>query len=133
MPAIANVTIKKNDDATDILWTGIQPASGDGTPATFKSLTVGSAAAHQPEFRLSARDGAKGASRVLRGTFRYPQIATNTTTSVTSVVANATATVEFTWPKGMASADIYEAVSQLFNLLDHSTIKSAFKEGYAPS
>ncbi|DAD50928.1 coat protein [ssRNA phage SRR6049586_1] len=34
MPAIANITVKKNDDTTDIVWTAVQPSSGDGTPAT---------------------------------------------------------------------------------------------------
>nr|URG15279.1 MAG: coat protein [Leviviridae sp.] len=133
MPTIANLTIKKNDGTTDIVWTGIQPSSGDGTPATWKSQTVGSASAHQPEFRLSARDASKGASRVIRSTFRYPQIATNTTTGVTSVVSTAFGSTEFSFPKGMSSADINEAVSQLFNLLTTSLLKDCHKQGYAAS
>lgn len=133
MPAIANITVKKNDGSTDIVWTGVQPSSGDGTPATFKSQTVGSALAHQPELRVSGRDGGKGVSRVMRATFRYPQIATNTTTGVTSVVGFANGTVEMTLPKSMASTDVNEAVSQLANLLASTLIKSSFKEGFAPS
>jgi len=131
MPAIANITVKKNDGTTDIIWTGVQPSSGDGTPATWKSQTVGTASAHQPELRLSARDANKGSHRLLRLTFQYPQIATNSTTSVTSVVQKATSTLEMEIPKAMASADVNEAVSQLTNLIDSSLIVSCLKEGYS--
>jgi hypothetical protein len=131
MPAIANITVKKNDGTTDIIWTGVQPSSGDGTPATWKSQTVGTASAHQPELRLSARDANKGSHRLLRLTFQYPQIATNSTTSVTSVVQKAMATLEMEIPKAMASADVNEAVSQLTNLIDSSLVVSCLKEGYS--
>lgn len=131
MPAIANITVKKNDGTTDIIWTGVQPSSGDGTPATWKSQTVGTASAHQPELRLSARDANKGSHRLLRLTFQYPQIATNSTTSVTSVVQKAMATLEMEIPKAMASADVNEAVSQLTNLIDSTLIISCLKEGYS--
>jgi len=131
MPAIANITVKKNDDTTDIVWTAVQPSSGDGTPATWKSQTVGTASAHQPEFRLSGRDANKGNSRLMRGTFRYPQIATNSTTGVTSVVGVANATVEFEFPKSMPTSDLNEAVSQCFDLTDAALIKDCFKQGYS--
>ena len=131
MPAIANITVKKNDGTTDIILTGVQPSSGDGTPATWKSQTVGTASAHQPELRLSARDANKGSHRLLRLTFQYPQIATNSTTSVTSVVQKAMATLEMEIPKAMASADVNEAVSQLTNLIDSSLVVSCLKEGYS--
>ncbi len=131
MPAIANIVVKKNDGTTDITWTGVQPSSGDGTPATWKSQSVGSAQAHQPELRLSARDVQKGNVRNVRGTFRYPQIATNSTTGVTSVIGMATATVSFEVPKSMAIVDSNEAVAQFFNLLDSTLIADCFKQGYS--
>lgn len=131
MPSLANVTIKKNDGTTDIVYTGISPAGGDGTPAIWKSQTVGTAQAHQPEFRLAARDGNKGSRRALRSTFQYPQIATNSTTGLTSVVDRASADTNWTFPKGMSQTDINEFVSQYANMLVTTLVKDCVKAGYS--
>lgn len=133
MPAIANITIKKNDGTTDIVYTGVSPSSGDGVPAVWKAQTVGTAPSHQPEFRLSAREGSKGAQRFLRTTLQYPQIATNTTTGVTSVVDRATFAGDWHVPKNMSQADINEFASQVANLLASTLIKDCVKAGYSAS
>lgn len=133
MPSIANITIKKNDGTTDIVYSAQSPSSGDGVPAVWKSATVGMAPSHQPEFRLSAREGSKGAQRFLRGTFQYPQIATNTTTGVTSVIDRATFACEWHIPKNMAQTDINEFASQIANLLTATLIKDCVKNGYSAS
>jgi len=133
MPQQANITVKKNDGTTDIVYTGVSPSSGDGVPAIWKSQTVGTAQAHQPEFRLSSRDASKGAKRALRGTYQYPQIATNSTTGLTSVIDRATADVNWTIPKGMATADVNEFASQLANLLKASIIIACVQAGYSAS
>lgn len=133
MPAIANITVKKNDGVTDIVYTGQSPSSGDGVPAIWKATTIGSAPAHQPELRLSARDGSKGAKRTLRGTFQYPQIATNSTTGLTSVVDRASADVNFAFSKSMTQTDINEFVSQFANLLSSQLVKDCVKAGFSAS
>lgn len=133
MPAIANMTVKKNDNTTDIVYTAVVPSSGDGTPAVWRSQTVGSAASHQPEFRLGSKSGANGAKRVMRTTYVYPQIATNTTTGVTSVIDRATFSCDWQLPLGMAAADINEAVSQFAHILASVLIKDCVKSGFAPS
>lgn len=133
MPAIANITVKKNDGTTDITYTGVSPSSGDGVPAIFKSQTVGTAQAHQPELRISSRDAMKGEKRNLRATYVYPQISTNSTTGVTSVVDKASADVNWNVPKGMAQADVNEFASQLANLIVSALVKQCVKDGYAPT
>lgn len=133
MPSAANITVKKNDGTTDITYTSQVPASGDGTPAVWKSQTIGSAASHQPEFRLVSREASQGTKRALRSTFVYPQIATNSTTSLTSVVERAVASTDWTIPKNMSATDVNEFVSQYANLLASTLIKSCAKEGYAAS
>jgi len=133
MPAIANITIKKNDGTTDIVYTGVTPSSGDNSPAVWKSATVGTAPAHQPELRLVSREANKGQKRALRATFMYPQIATNTTTSLTSVVEKSTADVNWLVSKTMNATDINEMVSQFANLLCATLIKDCVKTGYSAS
>ncbi len=133
MPSIANLTIKKNDGTTDIVYSAVSPSSGDGVPAAWKSATVGTAPSHQPEFRLSARESGKGTSRALRSTFQYPQIATNSTTGLTSVADKATFSTDWLIPKDMNQADINEAVSQYANLLVATLVKDCVKAGYSAS
>lgn len=131
MPSMANITIKKNDGTTDIVYTGVQPSSGDGVPGVWKSQTVGNSPAHQPEFRLAGREASKGARRALRSTFMYPQIATNSTTGVTSVIDRASASVDWSIPKNMPQTDINEFASQLANLIAATLIKDCVKAGYS--
>lgn len=131
MPTMANITVKKNDGTTDIVYTGVQPSSGDGTPAVWKALSVGTAPAHQPEFRLLAREASKGSRRALRGTFQFPQIATNSTTGITAVVDKAVADVNWVFSKSMNQTEINEFASQFANLIVATLTKDCVKSGYS--
>lgn len=129
MPAIANITIKKANGTTDIVYTGKSPSAGDGVPAIWRSDTVGFAVAHQPELRLTAREASKGLKRAMRGTYVYPQIATNSTTGVTSVIDKALFSFDGVLPKGMATADVNECAHQFANLLASALIKQCLADG----
>jgi hypothetical protein len=128
MPSGANMTVKKNDGTTDVTFSFIEPSSG-GSPAVWQNTAVGVAASHRPELRLSAREASNGTKRTVRATFGYPQIATNSTTSLTTTVFKALGTAEWTFPKDMAAADVNEFVSQFANLLDHADILACVKAG----
>ena len=41
MPQGSNITIKKDDTVTNIVYTFVVPSSGDATPAVWKSQSVG--------------------------------------------------------------------------------------------
>ncbi|DAD51119.1 TPA_asm: coat protein [ssRNA phage SRR7976301_8] len=125
-----NLTVKKNDGTTDIVYTAKSGANGT-TPAIWQA-PGGSAQQHQPELRVSARDTAKGNSRNVRSTYRYPQVATNSTTGVTTVVNVASARTEWDFPKSMSQSDINEFVSQYAYLLVTNLIRDAAKTGFAP-
>lgn len=133
MASLANITVKKNDGTTDIVWTGICPSSGDGVPALWRSDTVGSAPGHKPVLELSTRyNGARTARRV-DAKFIYPQIATDSTTGLTTVVNRIVGNVSFAIPDACPTTDINEAVSQAFNLLVATLVKDSFKTGFAPT
>jgi hypothetical protein len=63
----------------------------------------------------------------------YPQIATNTTTGLTTVVDRALASVDWTFPTGMSQVDINEFVSQFANLVAQTLVKDCVKQGYSAS
>lgn len=131
MPSLANITVKKNDGTTDITYTGVVPSSGDSTPAVWKSQSVGSAQAHQPELRLQARDSADKKKRVLRLTYLYPSTQTDSTTGRTTVVNRAFGTTDFTFDLDMPQTDVNEAVSQFTNLQDSALVVDCLKAGYS--
>ncbi len=133
MPSMADITVKKNDGSTDIIYVAQSPSSGDGTPAVWKAASIGTAASHQPEFRLTSREASNGQKRALRATYVYPQIATDSTTTLTSVVNRAVASVDWTIPKDMSATDVNEMVSQLANLLDSTLVVACAKAGYSAS
>lgn len=131
MPAIADITVKKNDGTTDIVYVAQTPSSGDGVAAIWRASSVGSAPAHAPEFRLTSREADKSKKRALRATYSYPQIATNTTTSVTSVVQRAMADMDVSFVKDMSQADINEFCSQFTGLLKSPLVVACLKAGYS--
>lgn len=126
MPNLANITVKKNDGTTDIVYTGVTPAGGQ-EPAVWASQSVGTAQAHQPQLRLVAKPGPDKMS--VRGTYKYPQIATNSTTGVTSVVTTFDGDFNIRFSRSMTQADVDEGVSQLANLIASALIKSCLKAG----
>ncbi len=133
MPNMADITVKKNDGTTDIVYAKQTPSSGDGSSAVWKTTTIGSAPSHQPEFRLSSRDASKGKKRSLRSTFQYPQISTNSTTGLTTVFDRASADTNWNFSKDMSQTDINEFVSQYANLLVSTLVKDCVKAGYSAS
>lgn len=132
MPSQANITVKKNDGTTDIVYTALQPSSGDGVQSIWKSLSVGTAPAHQPELRCSAR-AQNGGKREIRWTYVYPEISTNSTTGLTSVVFKELASASFVLDMASASVTQNEAVAQFANLLASAHAKAISQGGYGPT
>lgn len=133
MPAISNLAITKNDNTTAVTFTAQQPSSGDSTAAIWQNTAVGSAPSHRPELRLVGRSSKDLAKRNLRSTFVYPQIATNTTTGLTSVVNRGFAATDWSFARDMSTADLNEFVSQYAKLIASPAFIAAIQSGFAPS
>lgn len=126
MPNLANITVKKNDGLTDIVYTGVNPAGGADAPAILRSNTVGTAISHRPELRVSVKNA--GAKDRVVGTYKYPQIATNSTTGVTSVIGSVDGRFELSVDKSTDQNVVNEAVAQFANLLSSALIKQTAQE-----
>lgn len=133
MPSMANITVKKNDGTTDIVWTGVCPSSGDGVPAIWRSETVGSAPAHFPMLELRSRYNGQKTARRMDVNYVYPEIATDSTTSLVSVVNRIPFQLTAAIPQGVPATVIAEAVSQFANLLASTLLKDSFKSGFSPT
>lgn len=136
MPQMANITVKKNDGTTDIVYTAKSPSAGDSVPAVWRADSVGSAPSHRPEYRLMSKNTRKGGeeAREMRGTYKYPQLVTDTNLGgLTIVKRDALISFNGVFPKDMPAADINEAVSQAFNLFVSTLNKDSCKDGFAPT
>jgi len=132
MAQIANITVKKNDGTTDATYTAVVPSAGDKTPAIWRNQSVGSAAAHRPELRVSSQSNGPKTARRVEATFVYPTTATGSDGKVI-VSDRLVFTGSWVLPQGMPDADINEAVSQGVNLLASTLMKDTLKSGYAPT
>lgn len=133
MPSMANITVKKNDGTTDIVWTAVCPSSGDGVAAIWRSETVGTAPAHYPVLELRSRSNGQKTARRMDVVYAYPQTATDSTTTLTTVVNRIPFQLTAAIPSNVPATVIAEAVSQFANLLASTLLKDSFKAGFSPT
>lgn len=127
---MTNITVKKNDNTTDQVWTMVQASGGERSPAIWRNLSVGAAPAFNPEFRQEARGNADGSVRRVYGTIQWPQTVTDAN-GIIKKVNGLLVKFEVVNPTAMPPADVNEGVSQAFHLLASTVQKDASKAGFA--
>lgn len=132
MPNMADITIKKADGTTDIIYTALAPSAGDKTPATWRTESVGTVAANRPVLTVTSKSSQDKMARIVEGSLSYPETFTDTTTGLTSVRLRES----FTWKNiirtDAADATTNELAAQGANLLKSSLMQSVIKTGFAP-
>lgn len=131
MPSMANLTVKKADGTTDIVWTGLSPSAGDKVPAVWRSQTIGANVQQRPEFRLWSFGTPNGNQRTVKSSLVYPVL--QVAGGVTTVIGFCTQVMETKIAIVASDADAGECVYQGFNILSTALIKQAVKEGFAPT
>lgn len=132
MPNMANIVIKKADNATDVTYTAAAPSAGDKSPAVWKNANVGTILAARPTFTLVLADNGTKKARRARTTFYWPKTRTDTAGNVT-VVGGASSEASHLIPQDMTATEIAEFVAQFSSLLNSALVRAALNEGYAPS
>lgn len=136
MPTMANLTVKKKDGVTDIVFDAIAASGGDTSPAIWRQDT--GAAAGLPVglralFRMfQAWNGPKTA-RVIRMLMRFPYAVQDTTTTLYSAKDSVAIDISVTVPQSIPAASIGEAVYQGLNLAAATLVKQSADTGYAPN
>lgn len=136
MAVQADLTVKKADAATNIVYSGLVGASGDGVPAVWRCDDVAAGwsvapAAVRPVLTVLTKWNGPKTARQLKFTFSYPSPFTDTTTGLTTMVDKLYAEGIITIPQAMPVAQIGEGNAQLFNLLDHASVLAMANSGYA--
>lgn len=131
MAAIANITIKKADGTTDVIYTALTGAPGDGVPAKWRhediTLPIGQRANLTVLTKPNGRDNARNVLvRVRRPVVR----AVN---GVPTLIGTIPFEITATLGEQYTQAEIDEAVAQALNFAAVVAIRDAFKTGYAPN
>lgn len=129
MPQLANITVKKNDGTTDVVFSGVVASAGDKSPARWRS-PIGAAPAHKPELWVSTAPNSSGSVRRLTSEFSYPVTAIGGDGKVT-VVDKPKMRLEIPIPQGMSQDVIDEYITQGLNLFNSQLFRAQCKEAYA--
>lgn len=132
MPNMADITVKKNDGTTNIVYAQQIASAGDKSPAIWRCITIGTAASHRPELRLISQSNGPGTARKLHGKYTYPSVTTDVN-GVPRVTDRLIIEVNILIPQGMLDVDVNEGATQGLNLLASDLIKSSAKVGFAPT
>lgn len=131
MPNMANITVKKADGTTDVVYTAATPSAGDKSPAVWKNASVGAVLAARPSFTLVAMDNGTKKARRFRSSFVWPKTRVDALSNVV-VSGGASGESSHLIPQDMTPTEIGEYVAQYANLLSSALVKECLNSGYAP-
>lgn len=136
MPTMANITVKKNDGTTDIIYGNLSAAAGDGSPAVWRQDTgqpAGMPVGLRPLCRLLTQWNGPKTARQVKFDFAFPYAVQDSTTTLYSAKDRVVFTGLITVPQAIPGTNINEAVAQGLNLLASTLFKQAAQDGYAPT
>jgi len=130
---MANITVKKADGTTDVVYTAATPSAGDRSPAIWTANAFSGVQGWRPRFEFLTQNNGAGTIRQARFKFSFPSLYTDANTGLQKLLK----TVGFDGiaylPKEMTTTEWKEAWAQLGNLLASSLVRSGIEEGYAPT
>lgn len=127
MSTAANITVKKNDGTTDVVYGVLSGASGTN-PAIWKAPATGATQNTQPELRITSKQVPRTDTSKVIATFMYPYAVVNSTTGVTSIQYREMGRCEISGSTGVPQATHDEFCSQFVNLLASTAVKTQLKE-----
>lgn len=133
MPTMADITVKKNDGSTDVIYVKLQASGGEQSPAIWRLAAATGTNGQKPELRMSSQFNAAQTGRKFKIDFSYPEVYTDANTSLTLVKARANVKVEGFIPIDMTDANAEEFGAQFGNLLAAALIEEAMTAGFAPT
>lgn len=136
MPTMANITVKKYDGSTDIVYDALSSSGGDGSPAVWRQDT--GAAAGLPVglrklFKLWTMWNGPKTARQMKFNFVAPYAVQDSTTTLYSAKDRVVFDGVINIPQGIPASEINEAIYQGLNLMAATLVKQTGASGYAPT
>jgi hypothetical protein len=133
MPQMADITVKKADNSTDIVYVAQSPSAGDSQPAVWRATAAGAAPAFQPQLKLWTKNNGPKTARRVYFEYTYPQTATDSTTTLTTVVNKEIFSGSCILPNEVPSTISAEFAAQFGHLMSAALIISCNSSGFAPN
>ena len=130
MAQIANITVKKFDGTTDIVYVAKTGAAGNGIPAIWRADSVSTIPAQCPTFTLAATSNANGTTRIMKWEFDLPIIDSSSGSPV--VVGHQKGNGVIPVVQNADWNQVREGVAQQLNLMAAALVRTSILEGYAP-
>lgn len=135
MPDMANLTVKKADETTNIVYDALTGAAGDGTKAVWRQDTgaaAGVPVGHRATLEMRTTSNGPRTARRIQVDYKRPYSTQNTVTSKYEASDSVVGTLTMTIPNAIPASEISESVRQYLNCLAATLIKQAAEAGYAP-
>lgn len=133
MPSMANITVKKADGTTDVVYVASTPSAGDKLPAIWTQDAFSGIQGFRPRFELATQNNGDNTIRQARSKFYYPITYTDSTTGLLKLNKSVGFDGIVYLPKELTTDQWKEAWAQLGNLLVSSLVRSSIESGYSPT
>jgi hypothetical protein len=127
MSNMANITVKKADGATDIVFDAMSPSAGDKSPAFWRAEAVSAFPGRCPTLSLSTQNNGPATARVFEARFTYPVF-----DEAGVLLGKVPMTLTGLIPNQISRNDAAEAVHQGTGLMSSALVREALKTGYSP-
>lgn len=127
---MADITVKKADAATNVVYTQLTASAGDRSPAIWRSNTSATLRGNRSTLTQEAHSNGPGTAR--RVTTKYMAPVVRTIDGLEQVVAYVPMDLNAVIPNGLTDSEVTEAVEQGLNLFASPLIRQSVALGYAP-
>lgn len=131
MPQMADITVKKADGTTDIVYTALGGSSGDNNPAIWEVTASSTYAAYRNKLQCTSRNNAGKTARNVELYLEVPE--TILVNGETKLVGKVPVKITVVKPLNVSDATVKEAVYQAGNLAISALARSAMTSGYSPN
>lgn len=129
----ANITVKKADGITDIVYTALTPSAGDNIAAVWRNENAALPAGGRPTCSLLTKWNGPKTARRSEMNFSYPVTYTDSTTGLTKVAHRIPMSISAVVPQEVADTIVAEAIHQGGNLFVATLMRDSVKSGFAPT
>lgn len=133
MPNMADITVKKSDGTTDIVYVALSPSAGDKTPAQWRVEAIGTVPGNRPTLAVTSRFSVDRQARVVEGKLLYPETFTDSTTGIVATRLRESFSFTHIIRQDAADTTTKELSAQAANLIKSPLIQSVLMTGFAPS
>jgi hypothetical protein len=129
MPLLADITVKKADGTTNVVFVAKQASSGDKNPATWSCDGASVYRSQRPSFSASAQFNGPRTARRVNAKINWPF--TRLVDAVPVIVQRGQLDASVLVPLDLTDTEINEFVHQSCNILASALFKAMASEGYA--